>query len=374
MSPKLFIRRDHAVQSSRWQAPDPATRRTLLADAQLPEPTGRTVLVTGASGMLGSRVALTLLSRGHQVKLFQRSDGAAVRESLDEQGRRRLSQYRGSVTDRRAVATALNGVDAVIHLAAKVSVTGPWEEFVQTNVRGTQVLLESARRAGIRDVVYVSSPSVAHTGSSFMGQGTAEADPQHARGSYARSKAWAERLALEKDAEDFRVGVIRPHLVWGPGDTQLVERILERSARGGVPLLDAGAALIDSTYVDNAAEAIVACLERLDHVQGKPLVVTNGEPRTVAELMTRMCQAAGVPAPARQVPASAAKLAGRVIEWMWARRPGEDEPPMTQFLAEQLSTAHWFDQRETRQLLKWTPRVSIDEGMQRLREYYRPRE
>ena len=59
---------------------------------------------------------------------------------------------------------------------------------------------------------------------------------------------------------------------------------------------------------------------------------------------------------------------------MWARRPGEDEPPMTQFLAEQLSTAHWFDQRETRQLLKWTPRVSIDEGMQRLREYYRPRE
>lgn len=371
MSPNPFKSPRTADRQPAWTPPDPATRR-LLPDDSLPESTGRTILVTGASGLLGTRVALDLLGRGHSVRLFQRSDGRAVRESLQDEGRRRLSQFRGSVTDPHAVSVALEGVDAVIHLAAKVSVTGPWEEYRETNVRGTQMLLESARRAGIRDVVFVSSPSVAHTGTSFMGQGNTEADPEHARGNYARSKAYAERLALSHDREDFRVGVIRPHLVWGPGDTQLVERIIERAAEGGIPLLDAGAALIDSTYVDNAAEAIIACWERLDTVHGTPLVVTNGEPRTVGELMTRMCEAAGVPAPERRVPAGLAKAAGKVIEWVWEKRPGKDEPPMTAFLAEQLSTAHWFDQRQTRELLDWTPRVSIEEGMERLREHYRP--
>lgn len=358
-------------EGAAWTPPDPSTRRDVLADSHLPEAIGRTVLVTGASGLLGSKVALDLLSRGYAVRAFQRRDTTAVKESLGEQGLKRFSQFRGSLTDVRAVERALEGVDAVIHLAAKVSVSGPWKDYEDTNVRGTRILLEKAKAAGIRDFVFVSSPSVSHAGSSFMGQGNEPASPEEARGDYARSKAYAERLALESDAEGFRVGVVRPHLVWGPGDTQLVERIIERASRGGIPLLDAGAALIDTVYVDNAAEAIVKDLEMLETVHGIPLVVTNGEPRPVGELMAAMCRAAGVPAPERRVPAGLAKLAGRAIEFVWARRPGEDEPPMTEFLAEQLSTAHWFDQRRTRELLEWTPSVSIDEGMERLAAYYR---
>ncbi len=354
-----------------WRAPDPATRRRVLPDAEAPEETGRTVLVTGASGMLGREVALGLIRGGHRVTAFQRSDAKALKASLGERGRERLHQHRGTLTDPDAVERALDGADAVIHLAAKVSVSGPWEEYEEANVRGTRVLLQLARWAGVRDVVYVSSPSVSHAGSSFMGQANEPADPCAARGNYARSKAYGERLALEADGEDLRVGVVRPHLVWGPGDTQLVERILERASRGGLPLLDQGAALIDSTYVTNAADAIVRCLERIDAAHGRPLVVTNGEPRTVGELLTGMCRAAGVPEPVRRIPSPLARLAGRVIEKVWERRPGEDEPPMTEFLAEQLSTAHWFDQRETREVLDWMPAVSIDAGMERLREYYR---
>ncbi|WP_269928026.1 NAD-dependent epimerase/dehydratase family protein [Kocuria massiliensis] len=356
-----------------WKAPNPSTRREILADHSLSKSRNRTVVVTGASGLLGSRVALRLIARGYTVRCFQRRDAVAVRESLQEEGRSRFEQHRGSITNPGHVARALEGADAVIHLAAKVSVTGPWEEYVETNVTGTRLLLEGARSEGIRRFVYVSSPSVSHAGSSFMGQANEPADPSAARGNYARSKAYAERLALDYDAEDFLVGVVRPHLVWGPGDTQLVERIIERAHRGGIPLLDAGAALIDSTYVDNAAEAVVRDFKRLKTVHGKPLVISNGEPRTVGELMTMMCDAAGVQPPERRVPASLAKVAGSIVEKIWEKRPGSDEPPMTRFLAEQLSTSHWFDQRETRQLLGWTPEVSIDEGMRRLRRYYRPR-
>lgn len=357
-------------QKMPWQAPDADRNRTMLPDSELSPATGTTVLVTGASGLLGSRVALGLLRRGHSVRAFQRGDADAVKQRLGQQGLQRFSQYRGSLTDPAAVRTALEAADAVVHLAAKVSVSGPWEEYEAVNIRGTRILLESARQAGVTDVLHTSSPSVSHAGEPLMGQANQPADPHRARGNYAVSKAWAERMALESDAEDFRVAVLRPHLVWGPGDTQLTERVIARAAAGRLPLLGHGAALVDSLYVDNAAEAFVRALDRMPQIHGRPLVLTNGEPRTIGELMGQMCRAAGVTEPRGTVPASAARTAGQVIEKAWEIRPGEDEPPMTRFLAEQLSTAHWFDQRETHRLLDWRPSVSIDEGMARLQEHY----
>src|SRR5690606_37926715 len=187
-----------------------------------------------------------------------------------------------------------------------------------------------------------------------------------------RTKAAAELLAMDADGHDgISVTSIRPHIVWGPGDTQLVGRIVDRAASGRLPLLDEGMALIDTTYVTNAADAIVAAHDRIADVHGQSFVISNGEPRTVRDVFAGWCEAAGVPAPTLRVPGSVARLAGRLIERVWEKRPGHDEPPMTEFLAEQMSTAHWFDQRRTRELLQWTPRVSMDEGNARLAEWFR---
>lgn len=319
------------------------------------------VLVTGASGLLGREVAAFLVGQGHNVTTFQRRpsgvDGAA--------------DFRGSVTDEGAIRAAVQGAEGVIHLAAKVSFTGHAAEFHEVNVEGTRCLLHAARDAGVRDFVFVSSPSAANSGAAIAGLGAEPADPQRAHGDYSRTKAEAELLALAADEPGFRVAAIRPHIVWGPGDTQLVERVLQRAKRGRLPLLDAGAALIDTTYVDNAASAIVAALHRMEHIHGKALVVTNGEPRPIGELLAGICAAGGAPAPSWSVPGGVARAAGSVVEklWTWAGR--KEEPPMTRFLAEQLSTAHWYDQRETRELLDWTPGVSLDEGLARLAAYYR---
>ncbi len=321
------------------------------------------VLVTGASGMLGGTVAELLRARGHQVRTFQRRPSAGSTEEV-----------LGSLDDATAVRRAVAGMDAVIHLAAKVSITGAWDEFVATNITGTNTLLAEARAAGVRDLVFVSSPSVAHFGAALAGAGAGVADPERAHGHYARSKAAAELAALAADSPDFRVTAIRPHVVWGPGDTQLVERVVARARAGRLPLLDAGAALIDTTYIDNAAEAIVRGLERMDHARGQALVVTNGEPRPVGELIGGICRAAGVPAPAWSVPGWLARGAGSVIERVWtaagARNLAHGEPPMTRFLAEQLSTAHWFDQRHTQAVLDWRPAVTLDEGLARLAMHY----
>lgn len=319
------------------------------------------VLITGASGFLGRTVVEHALAAGHEVRTFQRHPSRVPG----------ASDVLGSVTDRGDVDRAMGGMDAVVHLAAKVSLAGAPADFVAVNVTGTGHLLDAARRHGARRFVQVSSPSVAHAGDSIIGDDALPADPARARGDYARTKAEAELVALAADSDDLHVVAVRPHIVWGPGDTQLVERVVERARAGRLPLLGDGTALIDSTYVDNAASAILAALDRADVVGGNAYVVTNGEPRMVAELIEGICLAAGVRPPRWTVPAGLARAAGGAIESVWAVRPGTDEPPMTRFLAEQLSTAHWFDQRRTRADLDWAPAVSLEEGLARLAVSYR---
>lgn len=314
------------------------------------------VLATGSSGFLGRAVVRALQDAGHEVRTLQRRpSGVAGAED-------RL----GSVTDADAVASALQSVDGVVHLAAKVSLAGDPAQFRAVNVEGTRTLLDAAAAAGVSRIVHVSSPSVAHAGHALAGVGAEPADPDAAHGEYARTKAEAELLALSRADSSTALVAIRPHLVWGPGDTQLIARVVARARRGTLPLLDGGTALIDSTYVDNAASGIVAALDRVEAVSGRAYVLTNGEPRPVGDLLAGICLASGVTSPRFSVPAGLAKAAGSLIERVWAVRPGQDEPPMTRFLAEQLSTAHWFDQTAIRRDLRWTPAVSIDEGLRRL--------
>jgi len=317
------------------------------------------VLVTGATSLLGGRVVQRLQARGDDVTVLQRRpSGLGVREVL------------GDIADHRAVATAVLGADIVIHAAAKVTVMGPWPEFAATNIAGTENVLDAARTAGVKQFVYISSPSVAHSGTSLVGAPAGPADPDRARDNYSRSKASGELLALAADADEFSVVAVRPHLVWGPGDEQLIGRIVARAREGRLAVIGSGAALVDTTYVDNAADAIVAAGDRARELRGRAFVVSNGQPRPVRELLNRIVIAAGLEPPRLRVPVAMARSAGSVLERVWKRTHRADDPPITRFLAEQLSTAHWFDQRETRAALNWQPTVSLDEGFARVAAWF----
>ncbi len=318
------------------------------------------VLVTGGRGLIGEATVRELTRRGHEVTSFQRHHADhpdAVRQVL------------GDVTDPAAVTAAMSGQEAVVHSAAVVDMFGEWDAFERVNVGGTRTVLDAASAAGVERFVLISSPSVAHYGSPLVGADAGDADPSRTRGHYSTSKAMAERLVLSTPAH-MSVLALRPHLVWGPGDTQLAGRIIERARSGRLFLIDGGAALIDTLYVDNAATAIAQGVERchLPQLDHRALVVTNGEPRTVRELMSRMAVAGGAPVPTRSVPFAVARRAGAVAERAWRVSGASGEPPITEFLAEQLATAHWFDQREVRELLDWQPEISLDEGFARLAE------
>jgi len=315
------------------------------------------VLISGATSLLGATTARQLIESGHVVTTLQRRpSGLECDEVLAD------------IRDREAVQRAITRCEAVIHLAAKVGITGSAREYADINVMGTANLLDASRRAGVRRFVHVSSPSVAHAGHPLVGAPAGPADPRTARSAYSRTKAVAELLALAADEPDFSVVVIRPHLVWGPGDTQLVGRIVARARAGRLVLIGDGCALIDTTYIDNAADSLAAALTHV--TGGQVFVVSNGQPRTVADLLTGIARAGGAPPPHRRVPFPVAWAAGAAVAGAWAlmRRPGD--PPMTAFLAEQLGTAHWFDQREVRAALQWQPRIGIDEGLERLTAWY----
>lgn len=324
------------------------------------------VLVTGGSSLLARRTAEALLDRGDEVVLFQRHEA-----DVD------TDQVLGDIRDTELVISATEGCDAIIHAAAKVGVVGGWDDYRSINVDGTAAVIAAARVNAVSRVVHVSTPSVAHAGHALVGE-PATAPVTGRRGAfYAESKAIGERLALGAASDELPIVAIRPHLVWGPGDTQLVGRIVERARAGRLALVGSGAALVDTTYIDGAATALVAALDAAIPGAvciGRAYVIANGEPRPIRELVLGICRAAGLDIDPREVPRSVALTVGSAVERIWqvGARLGRvtSEPPLTHFLAEQLGTAHWFDPRPARDDLGWSPTVSIDEGLRRLAEWY----
>ncbi len=323
------------------------------------------VLVTGASSLIGVGVVGRLVGRGDRVVALQRRHVSGLPDAVE--------QHLGDIADGDVVTAAARGCDGVVHLAAKVGVVGDRSDYVATNVDGTRHVLEAARLHRIERVVHVSSPSVAHDGQPIVGGGADPAITEHGAAWYPETKAIAERMALAANGTDVAVTVIRPHLVWGPGDTQLVGRIVERAAAGRLALVGGGAALVDTTYIDNATAALVAALDAVRpgaRCAGRAYVVANGEPRPIRELVEGICAAAGVRFEPRDVPLATARRLGSAIDHLWPRLGRQDEPPLTRFLADQLGTAHWFDPRPTREDLGWTPHVSIDEGLRELAAWF----
>ncbi len=322
------------------------------------------VLVTGGSGLLGRITIAALAARGHEVVSLQRlwSAELACRQVLTD------------VCDPEAVSLAAAGCDAVVHGAARVGVLGSRDEFRRVNLGGTKSVVAACRAAGVPRLVVVSSPSVGYESVPTVGAGAdAPITVRRDRSWYSESKAEGELAALAADGLALSVTAIRPHAIWGPGDAQLIGRIVERARSGRLFVVAGGRALIDTTYVDNAADALVVAVEQLapgGDLAGRSFVVSNGEPLPVRVLLERICAAAGAPPPAKDLPLWLARGVAGAAERAWALARPDAEPPATRFLVDQLALAHWFDPRPFREATGWRPVVSVAEGMRRLEASY----
>ncbi len=318
------------------------------------------VLVTGGGGFLGGAIVTALLARGDEVVSLARGDYPALRE-------RGARTVRADLTDTAALTDAATGVDVVFHVAAKAGIWGPAADFERSNVEGTRSVVAACRDAGVPRLVHTSTPSVVHDGGSIAGGDESLPYATHFTSDYPRTKVEAEKLVLAANGPTLTTVALRPHLVWGPGDTQLVPRILQRARQGRLRFVGSGDAVIDTTYVGDAAQAhLLAAAAPADACGGKAYFVSSGDPRPVKDVVNAILAAGGLPAETRTVPLPLAVGAGAVAETLWRLLRRQDDPPMTRFLARQLATDHWFDLGAARRDLGYLPSVGLDEGFRRL--------
>lgn len=320
-------------------------------------------LVTGGGGFVGGAVVRALLARGDEVRSLARGDYPTLAAAG-------VRSFRGDVADLTAVRRAAAGCDVVFHVAARAGVGGRPAAYRRANVDGTRAVVVACRAERVGRLVLTSTPSVVHARHDIAGGTEALAYPARHGAAYPATKAVAERMVLAADSPDLATVALRPHLVWGPGDRHLVPGLLERARAGRLRFVGDGRAQVDSTYVDNVADAHLLAADALSSAgsaaAGRAYFVSNGEPRPVADLVNGILAAAGLPPERRTVPLPVAVAAGAVAQAVWRVLGRDDDPPMTPFLARQLATAHWFDLTAVRRDLGYAPRVGIDEGLTRL--------
>src|SRR5690606_31650126 len=218
-----------------------------------------------------------------------------------------------------------------------------------------------------------STPSVTHRATHPVEGGTADSVPygDHFQAHYATTKTIAEKMVLEaNDHHDFVTVALRPRLIWGPGDNQILPRLVERAQAGRLRIVGSGDNRVDTTYIDNAAQAHFDAFEHLApgaDCAGRAYFISNGEPWPMREVLNGLLRAAGAPEVRKHLPFGVAYAVGVACEGLWHALPLKGEPPMTRFLAEQLSTAHWYSMEPARRDFGYVPKVSMAEGLERLR-------
>ncbi|MCA0393001.1 MAG: NAD-dependent epimerase/dehydratase family protein [Proteobacteria bacterium] len=323
------------------------------------------ILVTGGGGFLGQALCRGLVERGHDVASFNRGHYP----ELEPLG---VRQLRGDLADRDAVLAAARGVDAIFHNAAKAGAWGRYDSYYAANVTGTQNVLDACHAHGIGKLIYTSTPSVTHRATHPVEGGTADTVPygENFQAPYATTKTIAEKAVLAANNADLATIALRPRLIWGPGDQQLLPRLVERAKAGRLRFVGDGNNRIDTTYIDNAAQAH---FDAFDHLApgaacaGKAYFISNGEPKAVREIVNALLAAAGAPQVTRTIPFRAAYAIGAVCEGLWPLLRLKGEPPMTRFLAEQLSTTHWYSMEPATRDIGYAPKVTVTEGLERLR-------
>ncbi|MFZ5440973.1 MAG: NAD-dependent epimerase/dehydratase family protein [Myxococcota bacterium] len=320
-------------------------------------------LVTGGGGFLGSNLVKALLARGDTVRVLARGDYPELRALGAE-------TVRGDITDAVATAKACEGVDVVFHTAAKAGGWGDPKEFEAINVTGTQHVVDGCRKAGVPHLVHTSSPSVVHAEGDLEGANESLPYATHFLAHYPRTKALSEQLARAASDASLKVVALRPHFIWGPGDRHLLPRLLARAKAGRLRRIGTRDPKSDTIYIDNCVHAHLLAADQLcagAAIGGKTYFVSDDEPIGVWTMAEKMLAAAGAGPITRSVPPGVAYAVGAMLEGAYWLFGIESEPLITRFAVSELTHAQWFDIGAAKRELGYAPKVTIAEGLERLR-------
>ena len=322
-----------------------------------------TVLVTGGGGFLGCAIIERLVARGNHVRSLSRGEYP----KLAAMG---VDQIRGDIGDRQVVETACRGIQLVFHVAAKPPPWGKYQEYYHTNVAGTQHVIDGCVRNNISRLVYTSTPSVVFDGNDMQGADESVPYPAKIKAFYPKTKAMAEQLVRKATGKDLHTVVLRPHQIWGPGDPHFAPRLIARAKK--LKRIGEGKNLVDTTYIDNAADAHILAADALQKnpdISGNIYFISQAEPVPAWDMIDAILAAAGLPAVKGAISHKSAWTIGAIMEFIYRTFQLSGEPPMTRFLADAVAKSHWFDISAAKKDLGYTPKVTMEEGLRRLEDW-----
>jgi len=253
-----------------------------------------------------------------------------------------------------------------VHAAAEVRDWSRPGELERVNVAGTRAVLDAARAAGARRFVHVSTEAVLGSGRAVRYVDETAPYPRKHSGEYARTKALAEQVVLASNSREMLTVAVRPRLVWGPGDTALLPRVIAAAEAGRWAWVNGGSYLTSTCHVRNLCEGIVLAAAR--GRGGQVYFLTDGPPVEFREFITRCAAAYGVEMPDRSVPLSVTKTAATVLDKGWRVLPLKGEPPVSVAAVALGGQEVTVDDSRARSELGYAPVVTVDEGIAELVE------
>jgi nucleoside-diphosphate-sugar epimerase len=318
--------------------------------------TDRTAFVTGGSGFIGQALLRRLASEGWKVRALARSDSSAAK--VAEAG---AESVRGDLADVESMRAGAQGCGVAFHSAAKLGASGDRDEFVRGNVAGTVNALVACGAAGVRRFVHVGTEAALIAGEPLIDADETWPLRPDSSAHYSATKAMAEQRVRRAAGNGFETVVIRPRLVWGPGDTTLLPHLVQAMESGRFAWIGGGGHLTATTHVDNVIEGLLLGAER--GRSGQAYFVTDGDPVQFREFITRLVATRGIEAPDRDVPAAVAGAVAGVAEKLWSALPLPGDPPATRLAVWLSSQECTLDIGKARRELGYQPVISRDDGL-----------
>jgi nucleoside-diphosphate-sugar epimerase len=323
--------------------------------------TGTRALVSGATGFLGGHLAQVLHGLGYRVRILVHK-----RHRIEHLLALGMEVVEGDLLDTASLVRAASGQSIVFHTAGKVTDWGPREEYFQVNADGTRNVIAACRENRVARLVHVSSLSV--LGLPRTGELITEETPYPSSlpDPYSASKQAAERLVREANgAGGLATTVVRPGVIWGPGDITIVPRLVKLLRSREMILIDGGRNLLGLSHIESLARGL-ALAAAAPGAAGNVYHMTDGEEITAREAVDALAEVVGVPRARLSLPYGVVYGIAALIEGAALLVRSASPPRMTRYGVRLVACDCRYDIGKARRELGYQPTVTFREGIKHL--------